>query len=333
MQAGYSYAQIGRNVALIAASVAFSLVLCEIILRVFNAYPPPPHPLVPSRPDLYQADDRVGYRLWPSMTTCLRYPADSPEILPIVSNTDGFRNLREYGESDTRRRILVIGDSFVFGLGVRERERVTEVIESIEPSWRVDNLGMTGWGIDLMIRALEHLGRKARPDIVVLAVYTDDFRRLLPDFAGVGYEIPKYALRGGQLVSVPYPSARGWRRLRLVRFAHQFYWNQIADRNRYDLNEALLDRFVDIARDIGSQPVVVFLPGMADTDEDKARRRFLRDWGNGRRVPYLDLTDAIHGRGGEKLFIDRNWHWNAAGHRVAAEEIYGFLHVKVIPAR
>ena len=71
--------------------------------------------------------------------------------------------------------------------------------------WRVDNMGMTGWGLDLMIRAIEHHGRKADPDVVVLAVYTDDFRRLVPYYAGVGYAYPKFEFSESELTSVPFP--------------------------------------------------------------------------------------------------------------------------------
>ena len=31
-------------------------------------------------------------------------------------------------------------------------------------------MGMTGWGLDLMVRAIEQYGRKAKPDVVVLDV-------------------------------------------------------------------------------------------------------------------------------------------------------------------
>lgn len=33
-------------------------------------------------------------------------------------------------------------------------------------------MGMTGWGLDVMVRALDHLGPKADPDVVVLPLYS-----------------------------------------------------------------------------------------------------------------------------------------------------------------
>jgi len=159
----------------------------ELALRVTGSYRPPDDPIRTTRPDLYRPDPDVGYTLWPSQTRGYRYPESSRETIPLVSNSDGFRSPRELDEHDGRTRVLVVGDSFVFGQGVHAKDRVTEQLEAIDTRRRVDNMGMTGWGLDLMIRAIERFGKKADPDVVVLAVYTDDFRRLLPYYAGVGY--------------------------------------------------------------------------------------------------------------------------------------------------
>ncbi|MEQ1897985.1 MAG: hypothetical protein ABL971_11430 [Vicinamibacterales bacterium] len=271
--------------AIVIVSVLVALTIVELALRVNGAYRPPNNPIKPGQPEVYQPDAAIGYRLWPSRTTTHRYPQWSEELIALVSNSDGFRSSREFDERDGRRRVLVVGDSFVFGMGVRQDERVTELLEALEPRWRVDNMGMTGWGLDLMIRALEQYGKKADPDIVVLAVYTDDFRRLLPYYAGAGYGYAKFEISGSGLVTVPYPYPRFWERLRLVQFMYQTTWNR--DRNRYDLNGALLDRYLKDADTIGFKPVVVFLPGRGDTGEDQQRRGFLREWAARHDVPTL----------------------------------------------
>jgi hypothetical protein len=87
------------------------------------------------------------------------------------------------------------------------------------------------------------------------------------------------------------------------------------------LNEALLERYLKNAGELRFKPVVAFLPGTGDNDEDRERRGFLRTWTARRRVAYLDLTEPIHGAGIDKVFIAGNWHWNPAGHRLAAEQL------------
>ena len=311
------------NIALACVSILAACAAVEVGLRISGSYRPPADPIQTKRPDLYRADPHVGYTLWPSKTTAYRYPAKNEGLIPLVANADGFRAAREFGERDGRIRIVVVGDSFVFGEGVRAEDRFTEQLESLDRRWRVDNMGMPGWGLDLMIRAIEQYGRKADPRIVVLSVYTDSFRRLLPYYAGVGYAYPKFELKGSELTTVPFPYPRFWERLRLVQLVYQTRWQR--ERNRYDLHRALLDRYLQIAREMGFMPVVVFFPGKSDTAEDQERRGFLRAWAVSHGVQYGDLTSAIHAAGIEEVYIRDNWHWNPLGHRIAAIELGNLL--------
>jgi len=305
---------------LLLAGLVIPLAGFEAIARWTGAYPAPGAELTPTRPDLYTADAEVGYRLHASLRTTIGYPPRNPRPLSLNANSDGFRSERELGSPDSRPRILVVGDSFVFGSGVEAEERFTEVLEWLEPRWRVDNLGMTGWGIDLMVRALEKFGAKARPDVVILAVYTDDFRRAGPTYAGLGHAIPRYRLVDGELVSFPYPRPGFWQRLRVVQALRRL--QPTTDRNEYALNAALLDRYHDLTVALDASPFVLFLPGRGDTPEDQQRRRFLAQWATRRGVPYLDLTGPIHGAGVQRVYIPGNFHWNPDGHRTAAHHIY-----------
>ena len=313
------------NTLLVLISVIFAVVGAEATFRALGLYTPPSRVPEPNRPDIFRGDETLGYRLWKSSAMCYRYPVDNPEIHPVNSNSDGFRSTREYGESDSRSHVVVVGDSFVFGMGVREEDRLTEVLESLEPTWRVHNMGMPGWGIDLMIRAIELLASKTQPDIVALAVYTDDFRRLLPYYAGTGYAIPKFELKDGKLLSVPYTHAIGWRRLRIAHAVYETYCGWGLRRNRFDLNEALLNRFLEMAEQHEFEPVVLFLPGKGWTKDDQARVNFLQDWATRKEVPFLDLTERIFDAGIDETYIEGNWHWNPRGHEIAAEELHRFL--------
>lgn len=311
------------NVLVTIVSLVITLSVVEGTLRMLDKYPPPDPE--PSRPDLYVQDDAVGYHLRPLLDTSYYYPAGNPVAIPLVANSNGYRGRREFSSVDARRRILILGDSFVFGEGVFEEERFTEVLESLAPCWRIDNMGMTGWGIDLMLRALEQTGLKTRPDIVVLAVYTDDFRRVHPYYSGAGYRLPKFELQDGRLASVPYPELRDWQRLRVYQLIYQNLTTNKYFRDRFDINSALLERFYRLSKKYEFKPAIVFFPGRADNKFDKMRRAFLADWASDHSIPYLDLTKPIHDAGVKNVYIKRNWHWNAAGHRIVAINLQSMI--------
>lgn len=326
---------IAKAVAIVVVTLTVGIAGAEAALRVFGYYRPPDFPPPPVRSDLFVGDSAFGYRLWPLTRTCMRYPGNTHRMVALISNADGFASSRNLGEPDDRTRILVIGDSFTMGLGVNEGTRYTEVLERLEPRWRVDNMGMMGWGLDLMVRALEAKGKKAKPDVVVLAVYTDDLSRLAPRFVGAaGIPYKKFALVDGKLVDTPPYELTFVRRLHLAEL-----WRIVQEkrggttvRNRYPLNAAILDKFVGLTKELGATPVVLFLPGRSDNAEDKERRGFLREWTESRNVVYRDLTDALHGEGVERTYIPSNFHWNELGHEVAGRALHQLLARDVLAA-
>jgi len=307
----------------LALGLGLALVLAEAGLRMSGQFEPPPQVLKPLRPEFNRPDPELGYTLKPLLRTTFRYPPTSTRDLDLVSNRDGFRNSREFDEPDSRPRLWVLGDSLTSGEGVNAADRITEVIERLEPGWRVDNLAMTSWGLDSMVRAYERLSHRLRPSAVLLNFYTDDFRRLRPYYAGMGYPFVKFELEGGRLVDVPFPDPPGFfGRLRVVQAVEQSYWRFA--RNRYELNKALLDRLRE-RTEPGTRLAAAFLPGTGDTQEDKTRRGFLRDWCQQTGTPYFDLTDTMHGAGNDAVFIPGNPHWNERGHELAGRTLHQFL--------
>lgn len=307
----------------LVAACVFSLAAVEAALSFSGRVPIPPDKIVPTRPGLYEEFRPHGYRLFPSRVTTYSYPEEEPRHLTVTSNRDGFRGRRELGEPDARRRIVVLGDSMVFGEGVEEPERFTEQLEAAEPSWRVDNLGMTGFGPDLMLRAFEHVGLGLHPAVVVLTIYTDDFRRVRPHYAGAGFAIPRFVLESDRLATVDYPRPRLWSRWNTVSALREVLWRSSGAEWR--LNAAILDRFREHARQADFRLAIVFLPGTSDTPADYARRSWLAAYSTRHHTPFLDLTAAVLAGGSAPLFISRNWHLNPEGHLVVAASLGRFL--------
>jgi hypothetical protein len=317
-----------RSLAVIV-SLACSVLCAEAVLRFTGRLPIPPERIEPIRPELYQAYEPYGYRVWPSRTLTYSYPKNNPRRLTVHSNRHGFRGARELDSEDTRPRLVVLGDSMVFGEGVEESERFTEQLEASEPAWRVDNLGMTGFGPDLMVRAFEHVGMALHPRRVILTIYTDDFRRVRPRYAGAGFRTPRYTLEGGRLVSIEYPRLRLWTRWSTTAAIREATWRLSGA--EWKLNAAILDRFRDLAANGRFELVLLFLPGTSDTANDVERRTWLRDYAQRTNTAFLDLTDAILREDYDRVFIKDNFHLTAEGHRVVARALQSFLTSKVQP--
>jgi len=134
--------------------------------------------------------------------------------MDVIINSMGFRD-REYAEQkpDGVFRILVLGDSFTWGLGVSQEEIYTEVLESmlnqtLEGSPRVEviNAGISGFGTDQEYLLLQRWAKRLAPDLVVLFFYENDIHNNISSFQ---YHAPKpiFYARNDRLVlhNVPVP--------------------------------------------------------------------------------------------------------------------------------
>ena len=117
----------------------------------------------------YLFDELLGWRNIPNFqaTTLGR---------PLNINSKGLRD-RDYPHEKPAGtfRILVLGDSMTWGLGVADDEMFTEVLERrfAEDGAKVEviNTGVSGWGTDQQYLFLQREGLKYQPDLVLLNFY------------------------------------------------------------------------------------------------------------------------------------------------------------------
>lgn len=128
---------------------------------------------------LYVADgDRIHPELRPGLST---WSDGSTYRIPAYRVETNARGLREepVASRGNRSRILVVGDSYVFGWGVNRSDRFADVLERRLAAERSDDIrviaaGVPGWQIDDMAAYTRGEGLALRPDVVVLAVGVGD---------------------------------------------------------------------------------------------------------------------------------------------------------------
>jgi hypothetical protein len=97
------------------------------------------------------------------------------------NNSLGWRGRREYREvKRTDYRVLLLGDSFMYGTGVNDDQTVAARIEkdlsASQMSVEVLNAGCPGKGTDYALKCFQTVGRKFHPDLTVLGFFANDFQ-------------------------------------------------------------------------------------------------------------------------------------------------------------
>ncbi len=151
---------------LVLASTTICLIVAECALRCIHPEVAENRPL-----SLYRSDAITDFSLTPG------YSNKQPDGSTITINSLGLRDDEiDVKKPQGRRRVLCLGDSFPFGLGVEAKESFPKVCEGIlrragHPEVDIVDCGVPGFGTDQSLRFLETRGLELEPDGVVLSVF------------------------------------------------------------------------------------------------------------------------------------------------------------------
>jgi lysophospholipase L1-like esterase len=262
------------------------------------------------------------------------------------TNSRGARGEAEhaYARTEGRARIVVLGDSFSYGLGVPDDAVWTARLERALPGTEVVNLAANGYGTDQQLLAWLLEGAKYEPDRVLLAFFVPDFDRNALRFRELAK--PRFVPHDGALRLEPLAVGRpedllaeservalgplrvgdalGFARRRIAgeseaRFAHKA--------------EVLRGLLRILAASVALQGAELRLVVIPDQRYGRSRRAAeiaalaaaaARELG----VPVLDLTGPLEraqAASADAFYGTASAHWTEAGHAAAAARIAEFL--------
>ncbi len=154
---------------LIAVLLGFSIafMLAEIAVRIIC-----PQEVGPVR---FACHPQLGEIPVPGQHGVRRFPGVF--TFTYSNNSLGWRGFREYREAkQTDYRILFLGDSFTYGIGVDDDQtfaaRVEKFLTTDRLSVEVMNAGDPGKGTDYALKLFQTVGRKFHPDLVVYCAFS-----------------------------------------------------------------------------------------------------------------------------------------------------------------
>ncbi len=165
-------------------------------------------PVVP--PQIGRFDPDLGWSLEPG--ACATSKRTGRKVTYCI-NTKGVRGAETAYQKTSKGtfRIVLLGDSRVFGFGVDIEDHFSTLLEGYYQNVQVINLGVDGYGIDQCLLRLRKEGFKYHPDMVMLYVpHYQDERHMHTSRWGMGK--PMFELQDGalKLVNTPVANNNGW---------------------------------------------------------------------------------------------------------------------------
>ena len=270
----------------------------------------------------------------------------------VTLNEHGYRGrVLALPRDRERTRVIVLGDSIAFGLGVSDDQTFCSLLDARRNGIEVANLAVPGYGPDQELLALEQDGLRLEPDVVVLAhcLANDLAEAMLPVSLYDGRTPkPRFRLRGDGLEldgSSLAQSAGGRALQRLSDHSHLFNrlaavlpWERRAPgphwRERYQdalrdevdvlrVNLALVRRMHERCRARGITLLVALFP---DRFSYRAKPRLAERFTVGLKaggIPVVDLSVRFRKQGLrlKDVALDGTGHLSDAGHGLVSDEL------------
>ena len=184
MNAGKQGMKLVQNASLLSGSILLVLILGEVAARIWL-----PAPLPWLYPQLrYRPDSVLIFTLVPGQHS---FTAN----VPVAINERGLRgSLVSYERESDEPRLLLLGDSIVFGYGVADAEIVSSRVAALlssNPKAQIVNAGIPSYNTEQEVEFLRDEGIRYHPDWVIVGFCWND----LSDKSGVTVD------RNGMLVS------------------------------------------------------------------------------------------------------------------------------------
>lgn len=269
----------------------------------------------------------------------------------VSVNQSGFRGTREYAVERAAgvRRIMLLGDSMFFGLGIKDQETLGAQLEKRLPGVEVLNASANGWGADQQYLYWMKEGQRFDPDIVIVGFYVDDYTRTSATCRE--YLKPRLEAEGDRLVvtqtPIPKPEDLPERgvptfngRLRVIELA-QYVWQ----RTRWKLfgkyqSEERFQRSSKVVRlitkelrettiDRGKHLLVAMIPSHLyerEFDATRIHNEVARILGE-QKIPSLDLAPVLRKAETSEfsIYAEQTAHFTPRAVEVVADRLADYL--------
>ena len=336
-----------KKIGLLTATLLVTLLVAEIAVRIiFPGWAPRTGRIV----ELWQYDRDYGWSHVPGSTG--RFSSYGFDTV-VEINSQGFRGPEPPSQRDpSRRRIVVIGDSYAWGFGVDYDDIFASRIQTACPTVDVINLAVSGYSTDQELLLFEEKGALYDPDIVILVMAGNDFESNVRSKEYVYYYKPVFEIDDGELVLTnrPVPRANPVLRFaasvskrsylltqlnRAIQGARQRGQHQARTQRRaVNDREApvefprtpaervtgkLVETFISTVEATGASLIVVFVDGQGGRD------RRLAGYLGETTAELVHIDDYIPSEDHDTHHLPGDFHWNPTGHAVVGDAVLNVL--------
>ncbi len=340
---------------ILLASLIFSFILVEIGLRQFTSetlFLDPKtdaywqaalrekinnEPVLPAELADTIYDPKLGWRMTPFFN-------ENGEI----HNSQGFRGGEEFTDDNADFRIMAVGDSFTYGLGVVDSDAyISQLGEQLDV--QAVNAGVNAYGIDQAFLMWQEEGVELAPDVVILGYFVDDFFRnglsirdrpkpyfrydeqtQTFDLAGApvnDIDSEELALTLEKSGGLRIVQALSWLKNKIGRAFGMYDLAALSERG--EISAYILEQINNSVSENGGRLIIIFIGHCFDgIPENEWIEESVLESCDKYGIQCINMAEKMR-QAEFNTFYDSNCHWSEDGHAFAAAELASFIQTEI----
>ena len=236
-------------------------------------------------------------------------------------NSQGFRNPVDFDslENKSKKRILLLGDSFLFGIFLENEKTISSLLQKdLGTDYEIYNMAIPAWGIDQMYLAYQKYIEQIKPDQVVLFFIDDDIARVVEAFFWGTTTKQAYCLENDQLKKrTAYDGKLNFLEAFFLfqsKFLNQFY-KIFTQRKAQPLAEHFIKKMIEAEKTKGRELLLFRCPRKEQLQNDNPFYN-LNDFFEMNTHCYFDLKKSIEllpNQAQQNLYTKNDGHLSEAG--------------------
>ncbi|MCH8902452.1 MAG: hypothetical protein IIA45_00835 [Bacteroidetes bacterium] len=322
------------------------LLITEGIVRIFDLAPQ-----LKSKPSIfggYISDPHLPFKPEPNS---VRVEKTDEFEMDVIHNSLGFRDIEHTIEKpDSVYRILGLGDSYTYGVGVQventylyKLEEMLQMKDSSSKEIEIIKAGIARYFPEPERLLLEHYGLQFNPDLVMVGFLPNDivdtyFGLESVTLSNEGYLLTREGAALGDLGTWLFFNSHFGRivlskyvalRIRMkytVRDKDLFIKDGYHEKDWKKIEEEY-SKMRKLTKTIGAKMAVIYIPGKGPyRDHHNYAVKRISDWCEANDALFINTLPAMKQYdGAEKLYFEKDVHYTEVGYELVAETIYNTL--------
>lgn len=235
-------------------------------------------------------------------------------------NKYGFRDIINFETQNlitTKKKVMFLGDSFIFGVYLKEEETIISRLEKNNGGhFSFYNFGIPGYGIDQMYLTFKLFRKIIKPDIIILFYIDNDIPRVSEAYRKIeGMNKPSFEIRNDTLILRKNDKPNLFETILQNSYLFNRFYKWYIDHESIKIVKRIISDLIISTKNNKEELIIIRCPVKEYFKNGTQIKRYsLSDYLKNKSIKYIELYNELNNKYNyNSLYLRKDEHLSAYG--------------------